>query len=193
MSSKKNLIGFQFFASSERDSLQANAFYSAVLSGAQAEAAALEMHLVLHTTHPNQLARELPKMVREQAVAGMLLVGIGADETEILTSFSQYIPQIVLVDNHDATGRFDCVLSDGAGGGLAATRQLFQMGHRRVGFLLSDRNVQTFRDRLQGYLGAYYEAGLPQDPSLILAADGLADTYARPGRTIFYHHIARLL
>lgn len=174
-----NLIGFQFFASSQQDSLQANAFYAAVLGGAQAEAAALEMHLVLHTTYPRQLAREFPKMVRERAVAGMLLVGIGADETHILDSFSQYIPQIVLVDNHDATGRFDCVLSDGAGGGFQATRSLFERGHRRIGFVLSDRKVKTFQDRLQGYFGARYEAGLPLDPALILAADSIEDTYAR--------------
>jgi DNA-binding LacI/PurR family transcriptional regulator len=168
---RTDFIGFQFFAFSEDDTLSANAFYAAVLSGAQAEADALGLHLVLHTTHPGQLARGLPKMVRDNAIAGMLLVGLGADNVEIVKSFSSHIPQLVIVDNHDPTAQYDCVLSDGAGGVHAATQHLFETGHRRIGFLLSDQRIRTFRDRLQGYLGAHYEFGQPIDTSLIVAAD----------------------
>jgi LacI family transcriptional regulator len=173
-----DFIGFHFFASSKSDTLRDNTFYAAVLAGAQAEAAAQGVHLVLHTSHPGQIAQELPKMVRDRTVAGLLLVGIGADDASVLKAFSDYIPHIVLVDNHDPTGRHDSVLSDGAGGAFAATQHLFSLGHRRVGFLLSDSRVKTFRDRLQGYLGAHYEAGIPIDPSLIMPMEGLEDVYA---------------
>ena len=56
---------------------------------------------------------------------------------------------------------------------------MVETGHRRVGFLLSDPRVKTFRDRLQGYLGAHYEARIPVDPSLIIETEGLEDVYAR--------------
>src|SRR5579884_2771410 len=39
--SASDFIGFQFFAGSESDVIQANAFYARVLAGAQAEAAQL--------------------------------------------------------------------------------------------------------------------------------------------------------
>ena len=172
-----NFVGFQFFASSPSDTLRDNTFYAAVLAGAQAEAAVQGIHLVLHTTHPGVSAEDLPKMVRDKTVAGLLLVGIGADNEDVLNAFHQYIPRLVLIDNHDPTGQHDCILSDGAGGALAATRKLFEMGHRRVGFLLSDSRVKTFRDRLQGYLGAHYEAGRQVDPALIIATEGLEDVY----------------
>lgn len=172
-----HFIGFQFFASSPSDTLRDNTFYAAVLAGAQDEAAAQGLHLVLHTTHPGTPPGDLPKMARDKTVAGLLLVGIGADDEAILNAFHRYVPRLVLVDNHDPTERHDCVLSDGAGGALAATRRLFEMGHRRVGFLLSDPLVKTFRDRLQGYLGAHYEAGRLVDPSLIIATNGLENVY----------------
>lgn len=172
-----DFVGFLFFSSSPSDTPRDSTFYAAVLAGAQAEAAAQGIHLVLHTTHPGVSSDDLPKMVRDKTVAGLLLVGIGADDEAALNAFHTYIPRLVLVDNHDPTGQHDCVLSDGAGGALAATRTLFEMGHRRVGFLLSDPRVKTFRDRLQGYLGAHYEAGRPVDPALIVATEGLEDVY----------------
>ena len=175
----QDFIGFLFFASSASDTIRDNTFYAAVLAGAQAEAAALGLHLVLHTTYPESLQGGLPKMIQDRTVAGLLLVGIGADEEAVLSRFDAYVPHVVLVDNHDPTGRHDSVLSDGAGGALAATKLLFEMGHRRVGFLLSDSRVKTFRDRLQGYLGAHYERGIAVDPALILATEGLEDIYTQ--------------
>jgi len=164
----ESFIGFQFFGASASDPLQANAFYAPVLAGAQVEAAAQGMHLLAHTTDRHQLTQELPKMIREQTVAGMLLVGTA--DPEILSVFLERVPQIVLVDHRDPTGRHDCVLTNGLAGAMDATHYLFALGHRRIAFLRDDPYVPSFQDRLRGFVCAHFEAGYAVDPRLVLTA-----------------------
>jgi DNA-binding LacI/PurR family transcriptional regulator len=167
-------IGFQFLAFNEQDSLLSNDFYGPVLAGAQAEADALNMHLLLHTTNRSKLAQELPQMISQQAISGMLLVG-SADPT-LLKAFEEHVPHVVLVDNRDMTGKQDCLYSDGFGGAFEAARFLISLGHRRIGFLNSAAQSFAWDDRLFGYLCALHVAGIPADPTLICVAAATDDT-----------------
>jgi len=162
-------IGFQFFSATARDRLQTNTFYASILDGAQSEASLLGMHLMLHSTDRYSLSENLPRMILEQAVGGMLLVGTA--EPAILAAFAQHVPKIVLVDNKDETDTYESVLSDGCGGAFAATQYLLKLGHRRIGFLLGERSVMTFQDRLSGYLSALFEEGIPADPQIVISDD----------------------
>ena len=162
-------IGFQFFGASPTDLLQANAFYAPLLAGAQVAAAERGLHLLEHTTDRHQLARLLPKMVQDKTVAGMLLVGTA--EPAILAVFLERIPQIVLVDHRDPTHSHDCIVSDGLGGALAATKYLFELGHQRIAFLSDDAAAASFQDRLRGFVCAHFEVGRTVDPRLIVSAD----------------------
>ena len=180
-------IGFQFFGASSNDLLQANAFYAPLLAGAQMAAAERGMHLLVHTTDRHQLAQQLPKMVREQTVNGMLLVGTA--DPEILSVFLERVPQIVLVDHRDPTCRHDCIVSDGVGGALAATKYLFELGHQRIAFLRDDASAASFQDRLRGFVCAHFEAGRTVDPRLVVTASSeenipcaLHDLLASPQR-----------
>ena len=159
-------IGFQFFGAIPDDLLQANPFYAPLLAAAQKEAADRSLHLLVHTTDRHQLALELPKMIRDQTVAGMLLVGTA--DPAILNLFLERVPQIVLVDHRDPTCRHDCIVSDGLGGGLAATNYLFGLGHRRIAFVRDDPSAASFQDRLRGFVCAHFEAGCPLDPWLLV-------------------------
>ncbi len=161
-------IGFQFFGATPTDLPQANAFYAPMLAGAQVAAAERGLHLLVHTTDRHQLALQLPKMVREQTVAGMLLVGTA--DPEILSLFLERVPQIVLVDHRDPAYQHDCILSDGLGGAMAATRYLFDLGHRRIAFLRDDASILPFQDRLRGFVCAHFEAEVPLDPRLVVTA-----------------------
>jgi DNA-binding LacI/PurR family transcriptional regulator len=161
-------IGFQFFGATPTDLLQANAFYAPLLAGAQVAAAERGLHLLVHTTDRHQLAQQLPKMVRDQTVAGILLVGTA--DPKILAVFLERVPQIILVDHRDPTCRHDCIVSDGLGGALAATRYLFELGHERIAFLRDDDSAASFQDRLRGFVCAHFEAGRTFDPRLVVTA-----------------------
>lgn len=161
-----DVIGFQFFAANASDNIGSNTFYAPMLAGAQSEAAALGLHLLLHTTDRYSLSQELPKMVLDRFVGGMLLVGTA--ERAVLQTFAAHVPHIVLVDNRDPHGAFESVVSDGFGGAYEATRYLLQLGHRRIAYYLSEPGVVTFQDRLHGYYCALFDAGiLPEQGNII--------------------------
>lgn len=173
----RDAIGFQFFASGSTDTIAANTFYAPVLAGAQAEASALGMHLLLHTTTRHVFSQEIPRMVQEQTIGGMLLVGTA--EPAILATFAQHVPNLLLVDNRDETGTFESVISDGFGGTYSATRYLMNLGHReRIAFMLPETGVATFQDRMRGYLCALFESGVSPAPGMVFGADATDE----PGR-----------
>lgn len=167
-------VGFQFFAADATDNLQSNAFYASMLAGAQAEASTLGLYLMLDTTDRHAMSQEMPRMVQERAVGGMLLVGTA--EPAILQAFAQHVPHIVLLDNRDETGQYDSVLSDGFGGAYAAVQYLLQLGHRRIGFFVTEPEVTTFTDRLRGYRSALLEAGVVPDAALVASGQTEAES-----------------
>lgn len=163
-------IGFQFCADRPEDTLISNTFYAQMLMGAQDEAAALGLNMLIHTTDRHRLTKALPKMVQDQAISGMLLVGTGADP-ETLAYFAESVPHLVLLDDRDPTGQIECITSDGFGGAREATNYLLECGHRRIGFFLGEENVRPFQQRLHGYISALFDAGIMADPHLIIGGE----------------------
>ncbi|MES2462186.1 MAG: LacI family DNA-binding transcriptional regulator, partial [Armatimonadota bacterium] len=149
-------IGFLFFARGPQDFVTSHTFYAPVLAGAQAEAAACGMNFLLHTVDFTAVDAPLPRMIVERSVGGLLLVG--AVDRAIVDKFAVYIPNVVLVDNLDELGAYESVVSDGFGGGVAAARHLIALGHRRIGFVATQRGVPTFQDRQRGYWCGLLEA-----------------------------------
>ena len=62
-------------------------------------------------------------------------------------------------------------------GGLAATRHLLGLGHRRIGVITGPQEILCSRARLDGYRAAMDAADVPVDPSLI----GYGDFHVRSG------------
>jgi LacI family transcriptional regulator len=56
-------------------------------------------------------------------------------------------------------------------GGLAATRHLIELGHRRIAVIAGPPSVLCSRARIDGYRAALESAGLPVDPALIRHGD----------------------
>jgi LacI family transcriptional regulator len=177
--SARDAVGFQFFTATDSpyDTLSGNTFYASVFAGAMEEASALGLHLLVHTTSRHALSLEVPRMVQEQAIGGMLLVGTA--DPEILATFAEHVPNIVLVDNRDETGIYESVVSDGFGGAYTATRHLLDLGHRRIGFFLSEEGITTFQDRLRGYRCALIEAGILPDAELLVCGAGTSEERKR--------------
>src|SRR5256885_14296618 len=58
------------------------------------------------------------------------------------------------------------VQADNFGGARAMTERLIELGHSRIAFVTGPTNVTVANIRLQGYMAALVEAGLPIDQSL---------------------------
>ncbi|HEX5323189.1 MAG TPA: LacI family DNA-binding transcriptional regulator [Capsulimonadaceae bacterium] len=166
--------GFHFFAERPEDTLQGNAFYSQVLAGALAEASALGLRLILSTSGRHDSDAPLPALMRDSALAGSLLVG--ETNAKMVSNFEDKLENIVFVDTHDPSGRYDCVVSDNFGGALDAINYLIGLGHTRIGFVTSADETDSYNGRLYGYVSAHFRAGLPLDRSLMVSsADGSLD------------------
>lgn len=75
----------------------------------------------------------------------------------------------VLVDCESADPTVPAVVPDEVGGGRAAVQELLAHGHRRIGFAINQDPVPATPGRLQGYREALAAAGVPFDPSLVIA------------------------
>ncbi|MBV9230664.1 MAG: LacI family DNA-binding transcriptional regulator [Chloroflexi bacterium] len=79
------------------------------------------------------------------------------------------------------------VQPDNFGGARAMTVRLIESGHRRIAFVTGPANVTVANVRLQGYMAAHVEAGLPIDPTLLLAGN-----FDRPGGEYAARSLAQL-
>lgn len=98
----------------------------------------------------------------------------------------------VLVDRYFPDLDADYVVADNLGGGYRATEHLLILGHRRIGFLYSDKAgllTTSVRDRWEGYRRALQEYGCPYDEALVRrqppaspAADRYGDLFSHAAR-----------
>ncbi len=65
-------------------------------------------------------------------------------------------------------GRSLASVGDDRLGGYLATRHLLDLGHRRIGIIAGPSYASSSRGRLAGYRQAVQEAGLEEDPALIV-------------------------
>lgn len=179
--SLQRAIGFQFLDDSADVVLASNMFYAPLLAGAQAEATALDLHLLVHTTNHKALEVELPRMVDEKIIDGMLVVG--NTNRAALDRLTSHVPRIVLVDNWSEVDVFESVISGGFAGARAATQYLIELGHRRICFFMTRRNIATFQDRLDGYRCALLSAGLSADLAPVIAPEGVDEDWGAYGIT----------
>ncbi|KJS62674.1 LacI family transcriptional regulator [Streptomyces rubellomurinus] len=90
------------------------------------------------------------------------------------------IPFVVLDPAGDPGQEVPAVGTTNWDGGLAATRHLLDLGHRRIGLLGGPARMMCSRARADGYRAALDMAGIPYDPRLVREGD-------------FHHESGRLL
>lgn len=74
---------------------------------------------------------------------------------------------IVAVDPHTGPSSLPSVHADNLAGAMTATEHLVGLGHRRIGFLAGRPDLESARQREQGYRAALAAAGIAVDPQLI--------------------------
>ncbi|MFH8485193.1 LacI family DNA-binding transcriptional regulator [Streptomyces longisporoflavus] len=84
---------------------------------------------------------------------------------------SRTIPFVVIDPAGDPDPDVPSVGSANWNGGLAATRHLVQLGHRRIGIITGPEDMLCSLARLDGYRSALSMAGLPADPELVRYGD----------------------
>ena len=142
---------------------RANPFYSHVLAGIE-DACRTRQANLLYATMPvdrDSHPLELPRMLVEDSVDGLLLVGAFLDETLAQVVERSSIP-IILVDAYASSEHYDAVVSDNRGGGYYSALYLIRQGHRHIGIVgCHPQAYPSIRQRQQGYFQALADGGLP--------------------------------
>lgn len=76
---------------------------------------------------------------------------------------------IVLVNNQEEGEYLHSVAVDDVQGARLAVEHLLQLGHRRIGYVGAVNRPKSNRRRIVGYQAALEAAGIPIDPSLVVA------------------------
>ena len=84
---------------------------------------------------------------------------------------SRAIPFVVVDTAGEQPAGIPTVGSQNWNGGLAATRHLLGLGHRRIAVIAGPTDVLCSRARIDGYRTALDEVGAPVDPGLVRHGD----------------------
>ncbi|MFD1658970.1 LacI family DNA-binding transcriptional regulator [Streptomyces caeni] len=112
---------------------------------------------------------------------GVILVLSGLDESQRALLTSRSIPFVVMDPAGDPGDDVPSIGATNWHGGLAATRHLIELGHRRIAALSGPARMMCSRARVDGYRAALETAGLPYDPGLIRAGNFHHDAGYRLG------------
>lgn len=138
---------------------QVNPFYSKVLVGIEDACRRKGINL-LYATLPvdeNNSPVEVPPLLNNDIVDGLLMVGTCVDET-ILSISGRRTPPIVLVDGYSNTESYDTVISDNFRAAYQVVKYLIEKGHRHIGLVGSDDSCfPSLKERRNGYLRALKE------------------------------------
>lgn len=102
---------------------------------------------------------------------GVILVLSGLDVSQRRQLAARGIPVVVVDTAGEPPTDVPTVGSANWNGGLAATRHLLGLGHRRIAVIAGPADVMCSRARIDGYRTALEEAGIPMDPALVRHGD----------------------
>jgi LacI family transcriptional regulator len=148
------------------DPPQSNPFYAPVLAGIEVACRKQQINL-LYATVPVDLdnrPQEMPRMLLEDQLDGILLVGAFVDHTIEHLLQRRNIP-VVLVDSYATEQCHDAIVSDNFRGAHAAVTYLIQRGHRHVGLvgtLSSSHPGTSIEERRRGYVQALLDHNIPK-------------------------------
>ncbi len=145
------------------DAPLANPFYAPLLAGIESACRRLRLNL-LFATIPVDLDNhpvEVPRLLEEGDVDGVLLVGAFVDQTITRLVERRALP-LVLVDAY-TEANYDIVGTDNFRGAYEAVAHLIACGHRRIGLVGTQPDAYpSLRERRRGYIQALADYGIAE-------------------------------
>jgi LacI family transcriptional regulator, xylobiose transport system transcriptional regulator len=103
--------------------------------------------------------------------AGVIAVFSALSAAQRTQLSSREIPLVMMDPTGEPGHEVPSVLATNWSGGLAATRHLIELGHRRIAAIAGPDWVLCSRARLDGYRAALDQAGIPADPLLVRSCE----------------------
>ncbi len=141
-----------------------NPVYSEIVSGAQVAAARWRKAVLLgEVADLGTGLQRIEDLIGGGGVDGIILQGAGTEMDRALARAARRRMPIVLLQSGDVKDA-TLIRFDDVGAARMATRHLVELGHRNIGFLGVDDQLEFSRDRRDGWTGAMAESGLSVHP-----------------------------
>ena len=129
------------------------------------------MSVVYSTGQDSERESQVLKMLRVQRVAGLVIIPTRSDAEHGSRLVDQIKVPTVLLDMFVEGLPYDVIKTDNVEAGRLAADHLLKLGHHNIGIIVGIPGLATSDDRLEGYLKAYAEHGIPLEPSLQVAGN----------------------
>jgi len=156
-----------------------------IIKGAQKVATQHDLGLVLSDLRASPTQdRGWIETVLARRPSGVIVV-LSALSDEVREQLrTRRIPLVVIDPTGEPLHDTPSVGATNWSGGLAATRHLLELGHRRIGVIAGPESLLCSRARLDGYRAAMDAAGVAVDPALIRYGNFYVDVAIREGHAL---------
>ncbi|MFW6721608.1 LacI family DNA-binding transcriptional regulator [Streptomyces sp. MAR4 CNY-716] len=147
----------------------------ALVTGAVEAGAEADCRIVIDSVpdSPDVLRHTLERIMARGSDGVLLVHQVPAPETRARLA-AKRIPLVAIDPPAEPGAGVRSVGCTNWQGGLAATRHLVELGHRRIATITGPQATWSARARFDGYRAALLEAGLPVDEELVHRADFFA-------------------
>ncbi|HEX7186892.1 MAG TPA: LacI family DNA-binding transcriptional regulator, partial [Actinomycetes bacterium] len=126
--------------------------------------------LVANTDNDPSRERAQIQSLRARQVEGLIVATARLQHPYLETLHEGGVP-LVLANRLLGAGQIPSVTADNAVGSAAAVAHLAALGHTRIAHVSGPQELSTGLVRRRGYLQGLRDAGLPEDPRLVVACD----------------------
>lgn len=121
--------------------------------------------ILCNSSRSQQHEQDYVNVLRSQRAEGVILIPTGASTEAIEQLRDAHVYTVVL--EYEFDNAF-CIVIDEFRGGLLLTQHLLELGHRRIGCIVSVGDSSSSKARFDGYKKALTEAGISPAESLIV-------------------------
>lgn len=147
------------------------AYMAEIIRGIDQALSQADYEMILYTSrHKGGNQASYMNYIANGLSAGLLLV-VPLLSKEYLKKLNELEYPYVLIDEIDESGKCSSVDASNWQGAYDATRYLIELGHRRIAFIKGIEDLHSSKARLDGYLAALQEAGLPIHRQYIVDGD----------------------
>lgn len=138
--------------------------YQAVTTKAVAKGCFTLLEVITKDTEENDV---IPKLIQEEKVDGLIIIGRMKGTYLKKLNCSTTVP-IIYLDFYDEKQSCDAVISNSYFGSYVLTNYLFDMGHKKIGFVGTILSTDSITDRYFGYVKSLMEHGVEVNPDWIV-------------------------
>jgi DNA-binding LacI/PurR family transcriptional regulator len=146
-----------------------------IVKGAVSAAAAAGLTIALTALAETRGPQTWQEQICARGTRGVIVLLSRLSDYEKAELWSRRVPFAVVDPRGDQDPSVTTVGATNWAGGLAATRHLIELGHRRIGVISGPPDLLCSRARMDGYRSAMEAAGLPLAPELMQWGDFRVD------------------